>query len=556
MKKNEKILAFIALAMASFLTILDSTIVNVSMPSMAVYYNTDITGVSWISTAYLIAYSALLINFSKIADIFGRKKLYIIGLIVFGAASICCGLATSLTMIISFRIIQGIGAAILTPLIIPLTIELFGKKAMSKLSVVIGMIVAIAAASGPVVGGVLNESFGFKSIFYVNVPFILISLVFSAKYVRECFDKTISKKIDFVGSILLAYGIGAVTFFLVKGNDYGWNSKKIISLEISSIVSIIAFLIYENNCKEPMIEFKLFKVKSFTSSTIIAAITFFAYMPVSYLMNFYLENGLGYSALQAGITLGIISAVSFITAPVYGIITSKTSIRVTSLLAVVFVAAGNFLFVFMNDTNHMKILYSAFIIMGIGIGATAPLYQSAFEEISTDKNGIASGILNSLRQVSACLAIALVATLSTHYTTAAVQNIKDKLVAEVNNSSILEQKVKDTITSKITNTQEDTKSDFSKEAIHNMLMNQEKSVLSTVPVNMKGIVIKKFNSQEKEIYRIADDSKNIKNEETYKVYNKCFLVTGIIAILAIIAVPFNKKNKTAEESIEKNAVSL
>jgi len=199
MKKREKILAFIALAIACFLTVLDGTIVNVSLPTMAKYFNTDITGISWVSTAYLIPFSALLINFSKAADIFGRKKLFIIGLIVFGVSSICCGLSTSLLMIISFRILQGIGAAILAPLAIPLGIELFGKAAMGKLAIIIGMIISVAAASGPVAGGILNETFGFKAIFYVNIPFILIALYFGAKYVRECYDKTIEKKVDFLG---------------------------------------------------------------------------------------------------------------------------------------------------------------------------------------------------------------------------------------------------------------------------------------------------------------------------------------------------------------------
>lgn len=557
MKKTEKILAFIALAIACFLTVLDSTIVNVSLPTMATYFNTDITGISWVSTSYLIAFSALLINFSKIADIFGRKRLFIIGLVVFGGASICCGLSTSLTMIIVFRIVQGIGAAILTPLAIPLAIELFGKDAMSKLAIVVGMIISVAAASGPVIGGILNESFGFKSIFYVNIPFILISLVLGAKYARECYDRTIEKKVDFVGSILLAYGIGALTFFLVKGNDYGWSSNKIVALIVTSLISIIGFLIYERTSKNPMIEFSLFKVKSFTSSIIIIAVIFFAYMPISYLMNFYLENGLGYSVLKAGLILGIVSATSFVMSPIFGIISNKISVRVVSFLAVIFVVIGNFMFVFMDSTNNTKILYSAFIIMGMGIGATSPLYQSAFEEISLDKNGMASGVLNSLRQLTACIAIALVATLSTHYTTIAVQNTKDRIVTEVNSNVVLEQKVKDTITSKIKTSQGKNYSGFSKEAVHKMVMEQEKSVLATVPVKMKTAVIEKFNKQEKEIYKVVDDGATIKEEESYKVYNKCFLITGIIAAFSLIAVPFNSKKKTiTSEGIKKRMAAI
>jgi MFS family permease len=174
-------MAFIALAIACFLTVLDSTIVNVSLPSMAKYFGTDTTGISWVSTAYLIPFSALLINFSKLADLFGRKKFFLVGLAIFGTASICCGLSNSLGMLIAFRVLQGIGAAILTPLSIPRGVELFGKSALGKLAVIIGMIISVSAASGPVLGGILNEVFGFQAIFYVNTPFILIALIFGAK---------------------------------------------------------------------------------------------------------------------------------------------------------------------------------------------------------------------------------------------------------------------------------------------------------------------------------------------------------------------------------------
>ncbi|ABR35463.1 MFS transporter [Clostridium beijerinckii] len=438
MNKKQKVLASISLAIACFLTVLDSTIVNVSLPSMADYFNTDITGISWVSTAYLIPFSALLINFSKIADIFGRKKLFIIGLIVFGSSSMLCGLSTSLSMIIIFRIIQGIGAAILAPLAIPLGIELFDKDAMSKLAIVIGMTISIAAASGPVVGGILNEAFGFKAIFYVNVPFIIVSLIFGAQCLTECYDRTIEKQIDFIGSILLAYGIGALTFFLVKGSTYGWGSTKIVTLIITSAISIIAFLIYELRSKNPMIEFKLFKIRSFTSSIIIVGVIFFAYMPISYLMNFYLENQLGYSVLKSGLILGIVSGVSFLTSPIFAIISKKYGARVISLLAIIFVSLGDLMFVFMNSSNNMNIIYSAFIVVGLGVASTSPLYKSAFDEVSKDKNGMASGILNSFRQLTACLAIALVSTLSSYYTTQAIENSKSRIIELVNNNTVLE----------------------------------------------------------------------------------------------------------------------
>lgn len=544
MNKKQKVLAFISLAIACFLTVLDSTIVNVSLPSMADYFNTDITGISWVSTAYLIPFSALLINFSKIADIFGRKKLFIIGLIVFGISSILCGLSTSLSMIIIFRIMQGIGAAILAPLAIPLGIELFGKDAMSKLAIVIGMTISIAAASGPVVGGILNEAFGFKAIFYVNVPFIIISLIFGAQCLTECYDRTIEKRIDFIGSILLAYGIGALTFFLVKGSSYGWGSTKIVTLIITSAISIIAFLIYELRSKNPMIEFKLFKIRSFTSSIIIVGVIFFAYMPISYLMNFYLENQLGYSVLKSGLILGIVSGVSFLTSPIFGIISKKYGARVISLLAIIFVSLGDLMFVFMNSSNNMKIIYGSFIVVGLGVASTSPLYKSAFDEVSKDKNGMASGILNSFRQLTACLAIALVSTLSSYYTTQSIDNSKSRIIELVNNNTVLEDQVKSTIIDKIKTADTSKNTSFSKDMVDKLIKDKEDTVLASVPNKMKPSIEENFNTQTKEIHKVLDDMTVIKNDESNKVYNNCFLLTAVIAILGLAAVPFNKMKET------------
>ena len=550
MKKSKKILAFISIAIACFLTVLDSTIVNVSLPNMAVFFKTDTVGISWVSTAYLITFSSLLINFSKIADIYGRKKLFLIGLALFGVASICCGLATSLNILILFRIIQGIGAAILTPLSIPLGIELFGKNAMGKLSVVIGMIISISAASGPVIGGILNEAFNYKAIFYVNIPFVIISIIFGALYVNESYDETIAKKIDYIGCILLAGGLGTLTFLLVKGNDYGWTSSKIILLIVTSVILMLSFFIYEQKTKNPMIELGLFKIKSFSASIILIAVFFFAYMPVSYLLNFYFENTLGYSVLTSGLMMGIPSLVALITAPLIGLASKRISTRVISFLGILLATVGNFIFVFMNNSNYMLLIIISFILLGLGVRITTMLYQTAYEEIPNDKNGIASGIQNSFRQLTACIAIALVSTLSSHYTIIAIQNTKNKIVNEINSNSILEQNVKTSFISQIETSNANEPSNFSKQAIHKQFMKEEQVVLLTIPNKMKYVVINNFNKQEKEVYKIIDDSKIIKTNETYTVYNKCFLFTGIIAALGFIVVPFNRKKNEFIDTLE------
>ena len=550
MNKNQKLLAFISLVIACFLTILDGTIVNVSLPTMAEQFNTDIAGVSWVATVYLIPFSALLITFSKIADMYGRKKLFIIGLITFGASSVLCGFSTSLQILIVFRIIQGIGAAILTPLSIPLGIELFGKNAMAKLAIAIGMIIAIAAASGPVVGGLLNETFGFRSIFFVNIPFLIIALIFGVKYVKECYDTTIEKKIDFVGAILLTYGIGALTFFLVKGNDYGWDSFLIISLIISSVLSIIIFIIYERRISNPMMEFNLLKKRSFTTSILLISIVFFGFMPSSYLMNFYMENTLGYSVIKSGLIIGVISLTSFFLAPIFGFISKKTSSKVTSFISMICISAGNLAFAFINSSNHITIIYAAFILIGIGIGAVTPLYQSALIEIESDKNGIASGILNSLRQLTVCIAIALVTTLSTHYTAISIDNTKTSIINDIKENSVLDTQIKDTLVDKIQTSTSKDSNGFSKDMVGKLIDEEEVQLLQKAPLVIQPKIKENFIVQKDEIFKIVDDFTKIKEDESYKVYNKCFLIFGLLTALGIFLAPFNSPKKKREKGTE------
>jgi hypothetical protein len=273
-------------------------------------------------------------------------------------------------------------------------------------------------------------------------------------------------------------------------------------------------------------------------------------MPISYLMNFYLENQLGYSVLKSGMILGIVSCISFATSPIFGIIAQKYGATVISLSAVIFVSLGDLMFVFMNTSNNTKIFFVAFVLVGLGLGSTSPLYRTAFDEISPDKNGIASGILNSFRQLTACLAIALVSTLSSHYTAQAIDNSKIRIINTVNNSTVLEQQVKSTIYGKIKTTNASGNTVFTRNMIDKLIETQEKITLGTVPDNIKPSVKEKFNLQAKELYNILDKATVIKNEESNKVYNKCFLFTAIIAALGLIAVPFNKKNEFALEKVK------
>ena len=557
MNISKKALAFIAIDIACFLTVLDSTIVNVSLPSMAQFFNTTTIGISWVSTAYLIAFSSLLITFSKLADIYGRKKLFIIGLFLFGISSVSCGLATSLPQLIFFRILQGAGAAILTPLSIPLGVELFGKKSLGRLSVIVGLTISISAASGPVIGGILNEFFSYKAIFYVNIPFVIIALIFGSLYVLECYDDTIEKKIDILGCVLLSLAMATLTFLLVKGNEYGWGSYKIITLICISALSATSFAVYESKAKNPMIDFNLFKIKSFSASIILIAVFFYAYMPISYLINFFFENTLGYSVLKAGLMMGIPSLTALLSTPLMPLLAKKQSARMISFFTVLIAVVGNLLLAFMNKSNYMWIICISFVLMGLGVRIATILYQTAYEEISNDKSGIASGIQNSLRQLTACIAIALVSSLSANYTAIAIDHTKAEMIREVNNSEVLIQSIKDDFITAVNSSSTSLNPTDAKELVHMLLMSKEQPLLLSLPESQQSELKQSFIVQETELDSILEHTALIKEQESYKVYNKCFLVTGIVALFGMFAVPFNhKRNNVIENVADRKEINV
>lgn len=290
MKKSKVILGFTALIIGCFLGVLDSTIVNIALPDMAIYLDKSINDVSWVTTSYLLSFSIFLIIGSKIADQFGRKKILIIGLFIFGLSSLLCGIGNSFVFLIIMRFFQGIGASIITPVVLPLGLEIFGKEKRGFVIAVSGGVTALAAAVGPPIGGIILQYLNWKYIFYVNVPMSIIAIVFAVIYLNESYDTTVSKKVDVLGAILLLISIFCLVFPLLKGNDYGWQSKTIVSLFCICILSISAFLFVEVKTKEPMLPLNLFKESTFTASCILYMSAGFATASPLLLLNFYLEK--------------------------------------------------------------------------------------------------------------------------------------------------------------------------------------------------------------------------------------------------------------------------
>lgn len=437
MSKQKRIIGFIALALAMFMGTLDSTIINIALPDIMKYFKASLNDTSWISTIYVLGLSVFMIPASKLADQFGRKKLMIIGLIIFGLSSALCAMSSSLLFLIIIRFIQGIGGAIITPIVVPMALELFGRKNTQKVAGAVGAVTALAAAGGPPIGGLLIKYINWQSIFYVNVPFALISLFLALFFVGESYDKTVSKSIDWLGMLFLTSTLFLLTFSLLKGKDYGWSSSLIISMFIGSLISLILLIITERKVKAPLIELELFKEATFSASTICYLITGFGIVSPLLIFNYFLQNVLAYEALNAAYIVTAVSLTVIIFMPLGSIIAANRGAKPVNFVGILSMSLGVFMLSLVKVDTPRLVMIIDMIIFGIGLGFSCQSMVSSIKHLPEEKSGIGSGIVNAARQIGTCIGIALLVSVLNSNVSTAKEDIKENAIAEVNKSNII-----------------------------------------------------------------------------------------------------------------------
>jgi EmrB/QacA subfamily drug resistance transporter len=432
MKKASKFLGFIAMAIAMFMGTLDGTIINIALPTITAHYKSSLNNTSWISTIYVLSISVFMITASKIADQFGRKKVMIAGLLLFGGSSAMCGFSGSLMVLIIMRFTQGIGCAIITPLVVPMALDSFGKEKTTIIASAIGAITALAAAGGPPIGGLLLEYASWQSIFFINIPFAFISLVFTVFFIRESYDETVSKSIDWAGMILLSATLFFLTFGLLKGNDYGWGSYTILSMFIGSAVSLVLFILAERKVKAPMMEFSQFKEMTFTASTVCYLITGFAMVVPGLIFNYFLQNAMGFQPLHAALVVTPMALTVIISMPVGTVISKRMDARLVNFLGIFGMGIGAFTLSRLTVHTSELVMIAEMVIFGFALGFSVQALISSIKYIPVEKSGIGSGIVNSARYIGTCISIALLVSILTIHVTGARNDISSNAIKDIN----------------------------------------------------------------------------------------------------------------------------
>jgi EmrB/QacA subfamily drug resistance transporter len=397
-----------AMCFALFMIMLDNTVVNVALPSIQRDLGASISGLEWTINGYTLSFAVLLATGGRLGDIFGRRRAFLIGVVVFALSSATAGLAQSSTDLVISRVVQGVGAALMMPGTLSIITNAFPAHERGKAMGTWAGVSALALAVGPVLGGFLTEHVSWRAIFYLNIPVAVGAVTATIFAVRESRDTTVDRDVDYLGVATLTGALTALVLALVEGNSWGWGSPVIVGLLVGSVLAGAAFVAVEQRVRAPMVEFRFFGDRNFLGAVVVALIITFAMMGVFFFLALYMQDILRYSPLEAGVrflpsTLMIVGV-----APVAGRLADRFGPRWLIVAGLAILTASLWTFTHIAVNSSYGDLLPGFMLLGIGIALTmSPMTSAAMNAVSVQKAGIASGVLSMFRMVGGSLGVAV-----------------------------------------------------------------------------------------------------------------------------------------------------
>jgi len=397
-----------AMCFALFMIMLDNTIVNVALPSIQKDLGASISGLEWTINGYTLSFAVLLATGGRLGDIFGRRLMFMTGVVIFALSSATAGFAPNETALVLSRVVQGVGAALMMPGTLSIITDAFPAHERGKAMGTWAGVSALALAVGPVLGGFLTEHVSWRAIFYVNIPVAIGAVLATLFAVRESRDTSVGREVDYAGVAVLTVGLTALVLALVEGNSWGWGSTEIIGLLALAALALPAFVLVENRVKAPMVQFDLLSDRNFLAAVCVAMIISFGMLGVFFFLALYMQDILGYSPLQAGIRFLPATLMIVGVAPVAGRLSDRWGPRWLIAVGLVIVAASLFSFSRIAvDSTYLDLL-PGFMLLGIGIAMTmSPMTSAAMNAVPVQKAGIASGVLSMFRMVGGSLGVAV-----------------------------------------------------------------------------------------------------------------------------------------------------
>lgn len=398
----------LAIGVGTFMTALDTSVANIVLPIIGKNFNAPITSVEWIVTIYLLVLSGLLLTFGRLGDIRGHKVIYLFGFGVFIGGSLLSGIAPNINLLIIFRGLQALGAAMLAANSAAILTKNFPAHQRGQALGLQSTMTYLGLTIGPSLGGWLTSIFGWRVVFYINVPVGLLFFWLGSHYIpRDTVTKQ-TEKFDFPGGIAFLLGLGALLLGLNKGAEWGWTSMTIIFLLISAAALLTAFVVIEKRVANPMLDLNLFKKLPFSLSTASAIFNYIGLFSSIFLMPFYLLQGRGFSPVQTGLVLTAQPLVMAIIAPISGTLSDRIGTRLPAVIGMAVLSAGLFLLSRLTPETDIITIMLALAVVGLGTGTfISPNNSALMGSAPKNRQGIAAGILATARNFGMVLGVGI-----------------------------------------------------------------------------------------------------------------------------------------------------
>jgi EmrB/QacA subfamily drug resistance transporter len=409
-----RILAVVATAF--FMTILDVSIVNVALPSIGRSLNFSRENLQWVITAYAIAFGGFLLLGGRAADLLGRRRVFIVGVIVFTVASLVCGLAQSEGMLIISRAVQGLGGAIISPAALSIVMTSFEEGAeRNKALGIWGALGGSGAAVGVLAGGVLTKYLGWEWIFFVNVPVGAVVLMLTPRIVPESRREGSERNYDALGAVLVSGGLALLVYTISRAPDVGWATARTILLLVASVALLVAFLVNERRVDDPLMPFHIFRVRTVTGANVVGALLGAVLFANFFLLTLYVQNVLGYSALKTGVTFVATAGTAVVAAGVAQALTTKVGPKPVIAVGLALLTGGMIWYSQIPvHGSYASDLLPGYLMVGVGIAFSfVPVSIAALAGVAEREAGLASGLINTSQQVGGAVGVAIASTVFT-----------------------------------------------------------------------------------------------------------------------------------------------
>ncbi|MDX6690609.1 MAG: hypothetical protein QOG15_2066 [Solirubrobacteraceae bacterium] len=415
-EQRRKWLALALLATTQFVIVLDAAIVNVAIPTIGRDLKFSLENLAWIPNAYALTFGGFLLLGGRMADLLGRRRLFMAGLGVFGVASLMGGFSGSEEQLIGWRAVQGLGAAMLAPSALSMVTNMFTEGAeRNKALGVWGAVSGSGGAAGVLLGGVLTEYAGWEWVLWVNVPIVVIAAFIAPRMLDESKVESETRHFDALGAVVVTAGLSILVFALVDTVNAGWGSTQTIGLLALSLALIVVFVAIERRSIAPLVPFRIFQLRTLTGANVIGLLIGAALFSMFFFLSRYMQEVLHYSALKTGLSYLPLALVIIVSAGVASQLVTKLGFKPVLIAGMVMITIGLLWFTQLPaDGVYLKHIVAPMVIAAFGLGfAFVPVTIAAVSGISRDDSGLASGLINTSQQIGGALGLAVLATIAT-----------------------------------------------------------------------------------------------------------------------------------------------